>query len=591
VKKYSALLLAILLALLGIFSRFLFLGSIPAELHRDETSIAYNAYSLLKTGRDEHGKNWPISFQAFGDYKLPGSIYLSIPSIYFFGLNAFALRFPNALFGFLLIPAVFFLAKQMEPKNRIFAWLAAFFTATSPLFIHAARNSYEPAIAIFFEVMAMNFLLLSRKKFAFFFAFLTMSFLASFIYHSAVLALPFFAIAVLFLYRRDFWQKAKRKFFGLGIFLYVVSLLLNLSLVSSVNQSRTNTTLFQSEEITTRVQAQVEQYHASGLPLLLSRLIANKVTLACWDFVENYLASFDPNFLFFKGDHNPWHNLENIQFGNLLFPIAFAIGLFIFRLIKKKQTLSQIEQLLLVYLVSSPLMSAFTIDAPINNRLFHFHLALILCAAYGLTVLWKLPKLWRRISLFAFFSLYLASFTLFSFRYFFLFNKNLSSAWNPGLKELNQEISHYKQSYQKIYVAEIPLAYSYFSVYQKFSPNDFQKNAQWKQEGFHEVEEFENFRFEPLPNFYQFSELNIPLYLHPGQTRILAVQAYNQELYQFVESQVVFQVKNFEGKTLWFAYEWTPQQLSEKIDTLWPKSKTKTSTLDYLQSLNSPADK
>lgn len=168
---------------------------------------------------------------------------------------------------------------------------------------------------------------------------------------------------------------------------------------------------------------------------------------------------------------------------------------------------------------------------------------------------------------------------------------SIGSAWNPGLKELNQEISHYKQSYQKIYVAEIPLAYSYFSVYQKFSPNDFQKNAQWKQEGFHEVEEFENFRFEPLPNFYQFSELNIPLYLHPGQTRILAVQAYNQELYQFVESQVVFQVKNFEGKTLWFAYEWTPQQLSEKIDTLWPKSKTKTSTLDYLQSLNSPADK
>ena len=48
----------------------------PAGFYIDESSIAYNAYTISQTGQDEFGKPWPLFFRAFGDYKNPTYIYL-----------------------------------------------------------------------------------------------------------------------------------------------------------------------------------------------------------------------------------------------------------------------------------------------------------------------------------------------------------------------------------------------------------------------------------------------------------------------------------------------------------------------------------
>ena len=34
------------------------------SLNPDEAALGYNAYSLLQTGRDEHGEAWPIHFKS-----------------------------------------------------------------------------------------------------------------------------------------------------------------------------------------------------------------------------------------------------------------------------------------------------------------------------------------------------------------------------------------------------------------------------------------------------------------------------------------------------------------------------------------------
>ena len=58
-----------LILLIAFILRFYKLGIVPDGLQQDETSIGYNAYSILKTGRDEHGVYLPQNFQAFGEYK------------------------------------------------------------------------------------------------------------------------------------------------------------------------------------------------------------------------------------------------------------------------------------------------------------------------------------------------------------------------------------------------------------------------------------------------------------------------------------------------------------------------------------------
>ncbi len=97
-KKHIHILLVVLILFIGIFLRFFRLGEVPNGLNQDETSIGYNAYSILKTGKDEHGKFMPLYFKSFNDFKLPVYIYLTAASEMIFGVTAFAVRFPSALF-------------------------------------------------------------------------------------------------------------------------------------------------------------------------------------------------------------------------------------------------------------------------------------------------------------------------------------------------------------------------------------------------------------------------------------------------------------------------------------------------------------
>src|SRR3989344_4582888 len=93
----------IIIIFLATVLRFYQLGQNPPSLDWDETAHGYNAYSILKTGRDEYGYKLPLSFRSFDDYKPPIYTYLVVPSVAIFGLNDFAVRFPSAVLGVLAV--------------------------------------------------------------------------------------------------------------------------------------------------------------------------------------------------------------------------------------------------------------------------------------------------------------------------------------------------------------------------------------------------------------------------------------------------------------------------------------------------------
>src|SRR3989338_673758 len=103
----------IFIIILATILRFYQIGQIPPSLDWDETAHGYNAYSILKTGRDEYGYKFPFSFRSFDDYKPPIYTYLVVPSVAIFGLNDFAVRFPSAALGTLAVIFTYLMVKEL----------------------------------------------------------------------------------------------------------------------------------------------------------------------------------------------------------------------------------------------------------------------------------------------------------------------------------------------------------------------------------------------------------------------------------------------------------------------------------------------
>src|SRR3989344_2937504 len=113
--KHKFLLLAILI--LAALLRLYRITEVPPGVNRDEASIGYTAYSLLQTGKDEYGRSFPLSFESFGDWKLPLYIYTTVPFVKLFGLNELAVRFPSVLAGTLTVLLTYFLVMELFYKS------------------------------------------------------------------------------------------------------------------------------------------------------------------------------------------------------------------------------------------------------------------------------------------------------------------------------------------------------------------------------------------------------------------------------------------------------------------------------------------
>lgn len=169
--KQKIIFLTVAVFLIAIVFRFWKLADVPKSLSMDEIAVGWNAYSILKTGKDEFGKAWPLYFRSIGDYKTPVAIYLVSPSIAVFGLTEFAVRFPAALLGSLTAVVFIFLLRQMG-----MSWKAAFagglFVAINPWHVFLSRTSFDGIIALFLLVLGVAvFLKAVRNKSAFLLSF------------------------------------------------------------------------------------------------------------------------------------------------------------------------------------------------------------------------------------------------------------------------------------------------------------------------------------------------------------------------------------------------------------------------------------
>ena len=517
-----------LILILAAVLRFWHLSQNPPALYWDEASLGYNAYSILKTGRDEHGKFLPFTnFAAFGDYKPLGYIYFSVPSVAVFGLNEFAIRFPSALAGTLAVLVTYFLTQKLFLKRKI-ALLASFFLAISPWNIHFSRVAFESNLAALFSLIGIYLFVKFAKDKGFWIIPSALFFvLAVNTYTGQRLFVPFILIVLLIQFRKQVLRNFKWIVLS-AVLSSIISLpLLQFSLRTIEGQLRFNEiTIFKDLDPINQSIVYRERDNFSKF----ADFIHNRRLFYSYEYLQNYFDAFSPAFLFTKGDPNP--RLSNQEMGQLYYFDLFFILAGVYFLAAKRYNYSF---LILAWVLVSPLGQAATKETPHALRMAYILPTYQILSAVGLNGIFFNLK--SKLKSRAVLLLTVASIMVLLFYYLHIYyghwQKSYSGQWQYGYKEAVKITENYYSSVDNIFVTETAgRPYVYFLFYMKYDPNTYQRVSEVERDEqfFLHVKSFDKFVFgdtEPGPvkqnSLYILSPNNLP----KGAARIKTI--YNLE--------------------------------------------------------------
>ena len=317
----TKVLLIIIITLAGVL-RICWLGEAPNTFSTDEASNAYDAYSILLTGRDRYGNFLPVLLQAFNDSRESLYVFLVIPFIKLWGLNEFSVRFPAAVAGVLTVPVVYLLAKELFNKNKI-ALFAAFLVAISPWSIYFSRLAFRANLFPLVFCLGLLFFCCSWRK-PYYLIFSSLWFGVSLqTYSAARVFVPLFLLGLVAICYRKLIKYPVITTISATIFLAIFFFLLQFWL---------------SPQGTTRVSE-------IGIETNIFKL-----------FIY-YLSYLEPVFLFFYGDFSVRRSVTTIGIGQLYIWEIFTV-ITGFLALKKENTI--VSKILFLWLFLYPIPAALT---------------------------------------------------------------------------------------------------------------------------------------------------------------------------------------------------------------------------------------
>jgi hypothetical protein len=117
----------------------------PPGFYRDETAIAYNAYTLGTSGKDEYGASFPLFIKSFGDYKSPLYVYLLAGVFAVTGPSAHVARDFSAVLGLAAVLMLTYLAYALTRRVPL-ALAVGFLAGLSPYLFEISRLVFEVAL-------------------------------------------------------------------------------------------------------------------------------------------------------------------------------------------------------------------------------------------------------------------------------------------------------------------------------------------------------------------------------------------------------------------------------------------------------------
>lgn len=332
---------------------------IPDGINGDEASFGYNATLLSRNLRDENGRHYPVFILAKGgvDYLQPIPTYFMAVLVKLFGPSLFSIRMSAVITAVASVLLIYFLSKEL--LGSLGGFVAAVLMATTPAIMiqsHLAFDNITPVPLIIGWLLTLFLYTKTKKKYLLGISGVLLG-ISYYSFKSMRIFVPMWTVLTVLYLAEEFLTKTSKKNFSkiiIPVSIFAVSIVPFYAVIPWL------------------------EFQYAGAVL-------NRVDPAVhniYNFIYNYLANFDPSFLFIKGDELLIHST-----GTHGMYLLMSLPLFIIGLISSWRK-SSFWKLLIISFFAGPLLFGYIGQIHRANRLLPEIPAYVLISALGLLTLW-----------------------------------------------------------------------------------------------------------------------------------------------------------------------------------------------------------
>lgn len=496
-KTIKIILISVIFIIAALLRLYKF-DQIPISPDWDEAAIGYNAYSILKTGKDEYGTFLPFTFRSFNDYKPPLYIYLTVPFIKIFGLTVFSVRMVSVLSGLASVIGVYLLSRILldtflyqRSKNRKDQYLlnllndsvplvSAGLLAISPWHIQFSRPAFEANLGVALNIWVFYFFFKSLKHPKFWFLTSIFTVLSLYAYHAERVFIPLMLI-LLTLSFRDTLNKHKKHL----VLPVIIGIMCSIPIIVGLfNQSSlerlSGTSAFNKQfEILQRSTKKLEWDKQHGY--ILGELLNNRRFEWIKTITASYLSHFSLRWLTITGDLQRHHAPDM----GLLY--VWEVPFILLGLLVLLKINSNLCWFFIGWILIAPIAAAFTYETPHAVRTLVFLPVYQILEAPGLILFLRkcfefiknkkiIPKLIGISSILIFVGIICFNFLYYLDKYFILMNYEYAQYWQYGYKEAYEYTASHIHQYDKIIVSDtLEEPYIFYLFYSAYDPETYIK--------------------------------------------------------------------------------------------------------------------
>ena len=446
-KKYNKhIVLLVFLIIFAIVLRVWRLDEVPVSLFGDEIDVGLQAKSILQTGRDYMGNDWPVFFRSFAEYRLPAQLYATVPFIAIFGMNEWGVRLASVVFGIFSI--IFFYLMTRKLFNQRIGLVAAFLMTISPWHLQYSRQANDAGFLLPFLFLGTYFLIKGRSNWLHLLISAALFSISFYTYPVSTLFVPLFVIFVMVIYRKDYLKHGYKKLFYVGLATF---LLLMPFLKSTIEDQTTHRISFLTSSSDDEIMEELI-HNRRWTNSFAARIFYNKHAIRSNSLFETYIEPYSPQFLFLYGDPNPRHSVSGFGMFYHFEIITVLLGIFYLMLIFYKREKKEYILILFAWLILASLPAAVAGDSYHASRLILLMPPVLILSALGLVQIFQFAKTNQGKLIVIIFLLFVVfDINKYFHKYYTIWSNESWKLWHYGFEQTIKEVELIENEFERIY--------------------------------------------------------------------------------------------------------------------------------------------